>query len=47
MRTEYTEVSADKYKKDSLTKPTNSNSSRIVKIPLQELHGLMEELYKE
>jgi hypothetical protein len=34
MKTEYIEISADKYKKEGSSKHTNSNSSKIVKIPV-------------
>lgn len=42
MKTEYIEISADKYKKDSYSKHTNSSSHKVVKIPVNELKNLMD-----
>jgi hypothetical protein len=47
MRTDYTDATPEKFRKDASTKHATENSNKIVRVAAQDLKSFMEEFVRE
>ena len=47
IRTDYTDHTPEKYRKEVSTKHTTENENKVVKVPIEDIKRLMDELVKE